>query len=231
MRIARHGNRLASAASHPVVLVEVVRGRMVRLRMCRPDRAQAERHQASPDQGLGAEHLPENCVCHEVRPPPAAGGLGDFPVYGRCFFLPRHTKAGLTPVLARVGRKMTSALLVAGLGLRARAVAQRLRAGDTGAQARNGQCGKDYLFHRNSPSLAGQEIRLRRRLRWTYASQMIIGRTCIEFMPIPVKRPMVVGRQIAVAAAAYAFWAPQNTGADPFTNPVTFDRHAACGRY
>ena len=25
--------------------------------------------------------------------------------------------------------------------------------------------------------------------------------------------------------------APQNTGADPFSSPVTFDRHAACGRY
>jgi hypothetical protein len=29
----------------------------------------------------------------------------------------------------------------------------------------------------------------------------------------------------------YAFRTPRNTGADPFTNPVTFDRHAACGRY
>jgi hypothetical protein len=30
---------------------------------------------------------------------------------------------------------------------------------------------------------------------------------------------------------AYAFFAPQNTGADPFTSLVTFDRHAAWGRY
>jgi hypothetical protein len=29
----------------------------------------------------------------------------------------------------------------------------------------------------------------------------------------------------------YPFRAPQNTGADPFTRPVTFDRQAACGRY
>jgi hypothetical protein len=28
-----------------------------------------------------------------------------------------------------------------------------------------------------------------------------------------------------------AFSAPQNTGAEPFNKPVTFDRQAACGRY
>ena len=34
-----------------------------------------------------------------------------------------------------------------------------------------------------------------------------------------------------MAALRYAFSTFQNTGADPFGCPVTFDRHAACGRY
>ena len=35
----------------------------------------------------------------------------------------------------------------------------------------------------------------------------------------------------AARGTAYPFRTPQNTGADPFTSPVIFDRHAACGRY
>ena len=31
--------------------------------------------------------------------------------------------------------------------------------------------------------------------------------------------------------SCYSFFTPQNTGADPFTSPVTFFRHAACGKY
>lgn len=36
---------------------------------------------------------------------------------------------------------------------------------------------------------------------------------------------------LATGNAGHAFSTPQNTGADPFSNPVKFDRHAAFGRY
>src|SRR5580692_2428368 len=58
---------------------------------------------------------------------------------------------------------------------------------------------------------------------------------------VGVRLPILAERQALLTAfgevkagadiCGYAFFAPQNTGADPFTSPVTFDRHAACGRY